>query len=126
MNRYVLAIDIGTTNLKILAIADRPVRLSEGRSCVFARVSVSLKTLHPTDDSAEQNPLEIWQKVTRAVRVFLKKNSQLGPLLLLVISRSAAQDSRPRPTQPPTRVQPRTTRPRAVPQTAQMVLSSSH
>jgi glycerol kinase len=63
--RYILAIDQGTTNTKVLLVDDA--------GSVVARASRPLKQTYPEPAWVEQNPDEIWQTVREAIDAALSQ-----------------------------------------------------
>lgn len=83
MNPYILAIDIGTTSTKALAVC------SDGK--VVASHQIFYPTFYPQADFAEQDPQQIYQAVLEVISKVIHKGS--GDYLLKGISFSSAMHS---------------------------------
>jgi gluconokinase len=69
---YVLAIDIGTTSVKGLAV-DKELK-------IFEKVSCPNNTQMTADGKREQDPAQLWQNVKQAIRILIEKCGQPAAL----------------------------------------------
>ena len=69
---YVLAIDIGTTSVKGLAV-DRELK-------IFEKISCPNNTQMTADGKREQAPAQLWQNVKQAIRILIEKCGQPAAL----------------------------------------------
>ncbi len=82
--RYVLAVDIGTTSTKTLVI--------DAQGTVIASHSEEYPMYTPSPDMAEQDPDEIFQAVKKGIRA-VTAQSQAAPSQFICVSFSAAMHS---------------------------------
>lgn len=83
--RYILAIDQGTTNTKVLLVDDAGL--------VVARASRPLKQTYPEPAWVEQDPDEIWQSVREAIDAALSQAGKAAPSALSAVAISNQRES---------------------------------